>query len=339
MPSPAPLEDVAQFGPYQPIGVAVTGTGRIFVTFPRRQPYRYGVAEVLPGNTLKPYPDAAWNAWDSSRPTDRFVNAQAAVTDDRGFLWILDPANPDDGPTIPAGVKLLQVSLQTNAVERVYRFEDLPREQTALNDVRIDHRHGKAYLSDPKLSAIVVLDLQSGRSRLALRKHPSTQADPDFRLHLDGKDVVDGDGKPFSSNINGIALSPDGRYFYYRAINQTRLYRIATEALAAAALDDSALARRVETVGETSVSHGMLCDANGNVFLSDSPEKAIRYVTPDGRLETLVRDARLIWPDTYAIGPDGYLYVTASQMNRLPKYNDGINKAELPYRLYKVKLP
>ena len=332
------LAEVAQFGQYQPIGVAVTATGRTFVTFPYRQPYQYGLAELV-GGQRRPYPDADWNRWDSAKPQTHFFNVQAAVADDKGKLWVLDPANPADQPPTIQGIKLLKIDLATNKVERIYRFEDLPREQSGLNDVRIDNSRGLAYLSDPKLAAIVVLNLSTAKSRLVLQGHKSVKAEPGFKLNIDGKDVVDGEGKAFSSNVNGIALTHDFRYFYYRAINQTKLYRIATEYLANEKLSFDELAAKVETVGETGVSHGMIADAKGNVYLSDSPNKAIRYVTPDGRLETLVRDDRLIWPDTFAIGADGYLYVTASQINRTKKYNDGEDKVEYPFRLYRVKLP
>jgi sugar lactone lactonase YvrE len=338
MPESSKLMQVAAFGKYQPIGVAVTKTGRIFVTFPRKEIYEYGVAEIINGQR-KPYPDAAWNQYDSTQPLNRFNNAQTVWPDENDNLWILDPSNPGEEATIAAGVKLLKVNLSTNKVERIYRFEDLPREKIALNDVRIDSRRQLAYLSEPKTASIIVLDLQTGKSRMVLSNHPSTKAEKNFQLHLDGKAVVDKNGKAFSSNVNGIALTKDGKYFYYRAINQTKLYRLPVEYLANPALDDSAIAQHVELVGETGISHGMIADATGNIFLTDSPEKAIRYVTPDGKFETLVRDPRLIWPDTFSVGPDGYLYLTASQINRGPKYNDGEDKTEYPYRLYKIKLP
>ncbi len=338
LPESPNLIMVAEFGKYQPIGVAVTSSGRIFITFPRKEIYQYGVAEIV-NSEHRPYPDAAWNIFDSTHPQNHFNNAQAAWPDEQNNLWILDPSNPGEKATIAAGVKLLKVNLATNKVERIYRFEDLPREKMALNDVRIDTRRQLAYLSEPKTASIIVLNLQTGKSRMVLTGHPSTKAEKDFKLHLDGKAVVDKDGKAFSSNVNGIALTKDGKYFYYRAINQTRLYRLPVEYLANPALDDSTIARHVEIVGETGVSHGMIADAIDNIFLTDSPEKAIRYITPDGRLETLVRDPRLIWPDTFSIGPDGYLYLTVSQINRAPKYNDGEDKTEYPYRLYKIKLP
>ena len=338
MPESPKLIEVASFGHYQPIGVGISKTGRTFVTFPRRQPHLYSVAELVNGQ-LKPYPNEEWNQYDSLKPKERFMNAQAAWVDDNDDLWILDPSNPGEEATVAEGVKLLKVNLSTNKVDRIYRFEDLPREKIAINDVRVDNRRNLAYFSEPKTASIIVLDLSTGKSHMVLSSHYSTKADKDFKLHIDGKAVVDTSGKAFSSNVNGIALTKDGKYFYYRAINQTKLYRIPVEALANPALSNEQLGQQVVTVGETGVSHGMIADAKGNIFTTDSPEKAIRYVTPDGRLETLVKDPRLIWPDTYAIGPDGYLYLTCSQINRAPKNNDGEDKTEYPYRLYKIKLP
>lgn len=75
VPESPRLIEVAQFGRYQPIGTTVTADKRIFVTFPRRQPYLYGVAEIIDG-VMKPYPDAAWNRYDSLQPANHFMNAQ-----------------------------------------------------------------------------------------------------------------------------------------------------------------------------------------------------------------------------------------------------------------------
>ncbi len=332
------LIEVAAFGHYQPIGVAITKTGRLFVTFPHNKIYEFGVAEIINGQK-KPYPDADWNHYDLAKPETHFINAQAAWPDSENNLWILDPANPEDSPAIAAGVKLLKINLATNKVERVYRFEDLPREKIALNDVRVDVRRQLAYFSEPKTASIIVLDLKTGKSRVVLKEDKSTKAEPGFKLHIDGKDVVDQNGKAFSSNVNGIALTHDGKYFYFRAINQEKLYRIATEYLANPNLTNAELSAKVETVAETGVSHGMIADDKGNIFLTDSPNKAIRYVTENGKLKTLVQDERLIWPDTFSIGADGYLYLTCSQINGTKKYNNGEDKVAYPFRLYKIKLP
>ena len=332
------LEEVAEFGRHQPIGVAVSQQGCIFVTFPKKPAdYDFGLAEIVNGKR-QPYPNAEWNQWDSTRAASRFVNVQALFVDQTNALWVLDPANPGDEAPVIAGIKLLKINLATNKVERIYRFEDLPRERSGLNDVRVDTRNQVAYLSDPKLAALVVLDLRTGKSRLVLQGHKSTAAAPGFVLRIDGKEVKDKTGKPFSSNVNGIALTHDFQYFYYRAINQTKLYRIPTEGLRNAALTPAEVAARVEEVGETGISHGMIADAAGNVYLTDSPNHAVRRVTPAGRLETVVKDGRLLWPDSFGLGPDNYLYLTAAQIERTPKWNNGQDRVQYPFRLYRMKL-
>jgi sugar lactone lactonase YvrE len=236
-------------------------------------------------------------------------------------------------------LKLIQIDLGENKVKQIYTFDDLPKDRSALNDMCIDNGKHLAYLSDPGLHAIVVLDLKSGKSRVVLQDDKSTKVVPGLKLHLDGKDVVDDNGKPFVSNVNGIALTKDNKYFYFRAINQTRLYRILTTDLANVSLTDVDLSTKVEMVAETGICHGMIADEKGNIYLSDSPEHAIQYVTPDGKVHFLVKDERLIWPDSFGIGKDGYLYFSCSQMNRLPKYNGGQDMVQYPFAVYKVKLP
>lgn len=334
------LLEVTEFGPYQPVGLAVSKdapTARVFVTFPKRAAYRYGLAEIIDGER-RPYPNTEWNQWDSLKPQDRFISVQALFIDQTNMLWVLDPASPAAGPALVDGVKLLKINLKTNKVVRIYRFDDLPREQTGLNDVQVDSRRQIAYLSDPRRSAIVVLDLASGKSRTVLKGHKSTSADPGFKLVIEGREVRDEAGRPFSSNINGIALTPDFRYLYYRAINQTKLYRIATDRLTNPSLTPDQVEAGVELMGETGVSHGMIADKVGNIYLTDSPNKAIRRFTPARALETVVQDDRLLWPDSFGISADGHLYVTAAQIHRTPKYNDGQDKVSYPFKLFKVKL-
>jgi hypothetical protein len=55
---------------HQVTGVAVAQDGRIFVNFPRwTEDSPISVAEVTPEGELRPYPDAAWNAWRTAPPT------------------------------------------------------------------------------------------------------------------------------------------------------------------------------------------------------------------------------------------------------------------------------
>ena len=338
------LEEVAEFGRNQPIGVAVqTSTNRLFVSFPHNEPFLYAVTEIKNGKRV-PYPNEEWNT--AAKDDRHYNNVQDMYTDDKGFLWVLDskPAGNasvfgDSGKEKMGEFKLIQFDLSTNKEVKTYFFNGLPKDKSGLNDVRIDTGKQLAYLSDPGLKAIVVLDLKTDTVRVVLQGDKSTIVTPGYNLNIEGKDMLDDKGKPFSSNINGIALTKDNKYFYYKPINHDNLYRIETKFLADVTLSGEALSAKVETVAKTGVTHGLECDANGNIYYGHSPSHSIKYVSPDGNVHTLVTDDRIVWPDSFGVGSDGYLYFSAAQINRLPKYNKGEDKVTYPFRAYRVKMP
>ncbi len=53
--------------------------------------------------------------------------------------------------------------------------------------------------------------------------------------------------------------------------------------------------------------------------------------------ETLVHDARALWPDTLSLAANGHLYFTANQLHRQARYHDGKDQQEKPYALFRVK--
>lgn len=344
----ASLIEVAHFGENQPIGVAVDyGTNHLFVSFPHNEPFLFALTDVVNGQR-RPYPDAEWNKYVPEDLDNHFYNVQDLYADSRGSLWVLDSK-----PAASASVfgkdaanekaegkfKLVKISLKTKKVERIYKFGGLPKDKSGLNDVRIDTDKNLAYLSDPALKAIVVLDLKTDKVRIVLEGDASTTADKRYLLNIDGKDMIDDEGKPFSSNVNGIALTKDNQWFYYKPINKDKLYRIATKDLADKKLKPAELSAKVEAVADTGATHGLEVDAKGNVYFGHSPSYSIKYVSPDGKINTLVTDSRIIWPDSFGIGKDGFLYFSAAQLNRMPKYNKGQNKVDYPFRVFKVKMP
>lgn len=325
------LEVVAEFGQSQPIGVSVSSTNRVFVSFPKRAPYRYGLIEIVNGKHIA-YPDEEWNRTEG-KETETFLNIQDIYVDTKDQLWVLDP-KPDQHK-----FKLVQIDLKSNQVKRVYQFDDLAKDKSALNDVRVDTDKQLAYLSDPGQAAIVVLDLKTGKTRLALQNQTQTLAVPAFSLSYQGKIMADKNGNIFKSNVNGIAITKDNKFFYFRPINTLHLYRLETQYLADEKLTADELSKYVQDLGETSVCHGMEADKNGNIYLSSSTDYSIKYFTPKGELITLVQDDRLIWPDSFGISNDGYLYFSCAQVNRLPQWNAGVDKTNFPYRIYRVRLP
>ena len=176
----AKLVEVASFGHSQPIGCKVApSSNRLFVSFPHREPFLYALTEIINGQRV-PYPDVEWNKYMPGQPDAHFVNVQDLCTDDHNKLWVLDSK-----PGQPGYFKLVKIDLSTNKVVRFYTFDDLPKNKSALNDVRIDNSRQLAYLSDPGLRAIIVLNLNTGKSRIVLQDDKSTIAQPGFVLHLD----------------------------------------------------------------------------------------------------------------------------------------------------------
>ena len=220
----------------------------------------------------------------------------------------------------------------------MYLFDDLDKSVAALNDVRVDVGRNLAYFSDPGQAAIVVLDLESGTTRTLLANSPYTTA-ANRALCYDEVEMRNKDGHPFSSHVNGIALTHDFKYFYFKPINHDNLFRIETRFLADTALSEAGLADAVEDMGLVGATHGLIADKEGNIYLTTSESYSISYLSPDGRLHQLVQDRRLLWPDSFGIGSDGYLYVSCAQLQRLPQWNNGMDKTEYPYTAFKVKLP
>ena len=185
----------------------------------------------------------------------------------------------------------------------------------------------------------MVVDLERGKSWRRLEDHPSTKAEPGYVPIIGGKELRDEKGRVPQIHPDGIALDSTGKYLYYHALTARTLYRIKTSYLKDARLTEAELAAHVERVAETGAVDGMLMDGNDNLYLTALEENAVkRYRIKSDTLETVVQDGRIQWPDSMSISPDGYLYFTASQINRMPRYNHGVDDRILPYRFFKIWL-
>jgi sugar lactone lactonase YvrE len=314
------LQLVASFE-HQVTGVAVSEDGRIFVNFPRwTEDSEISVAELIDGKP-RPYPDEEWNSWRNAKknqisPEDHFVCVQSVVCDGRGSLWVLDPAAPATSHLVKGGPKLVQIDLATNKVAKVIPFDtDMAPEGSYLNDIRFHHDGRRAYLTDSGATgALIVLDLQSGGARRVLDGHPSTQPEPDVVVKHRGKELRRSDGRGAEFSADGIEVPPDGAYVYWQALTGHTLYRIGTDALDEANASADSLAGKIEEVGKVGVSDGYWMDADGRLYLSAAEDDAVKRRLPDGTIETVVQDDRLRWPDSFAQGPDGAIYVTSSHI-------------------------
>jgi sugar lactone lactonase YvrE len=334
------LEQVFSDDTYQLTGVAIAKDGRLFTCYPLWPgPHQYSVVEILPDNGVKPYPDEQWNSWqEGDDGTNKWVCVQAVYVDEENYLWVVDPACPNMEQVYDTSFKLVKFNLATDSIEEVYRFEGVLSNKSYINDVRVDTRKKVAYLTNMNEGGIVVVNLQTGTIRQLLGNHYSVKHDPSFKLIVDGKEFKK-QGQPVHLHSDGIALSPDGEWLYYKPLTDNKLYRIRTEFLRNEELPEDELEAAVEDLGTFAVTDGMIFDPAGNLYQGDYQHYKMVRITPELKQEDVVSDEMLIWPDSYSISADGYLYLSCSQINKQPDYNEGENKRTTPYCIYRTKLP
>lgn len=343
------LEPVFAFYDAMPTGVTVSEQGRLFVNFPQwGDNAPFSVGEIRDGKVV-PYPDQAINTPDQQAPAKHFISVQSVVADGQERLWVLDTAAPKFSAPQPGGAKLVAIDLKSNKVVKTLVFPaNVILPSTYVNDMRFDFRTGKegtVYVTDSSVSgpgAIIVMDIATGKATRRLDGDVSTSADKRFIPTVEGEAMLargaDGTAKPFGVASDGIALSPDGQTLYFSPLSSRHLYAVPTRLLRDEHVTEAQLSAAVLDMGEKGASDGLEADANGAVYASDYEHNGIRKRLADGTWQTIVHDPRAIWPDTLSIGPDGYLYFTANQLNRQAGFHGGKDLRTKPYSLFRVKI-
>jgi sugar lactone lactonase YvrE len=341
------LEVFAKLYGYMPTGIAISQEGRVFLCFPRWEDAMvYTVGELLPDGKVEPFPGLGYNQPDDVDPGRSLFSVQSVAVDAMNRLWLLDTGRIRWAPAVPGAPKLVCVDLFRNEVVKTIPMppEAAPPD-TYLNDVRFDLREGEegtAYITDSGRGAILVVDIASGRVRRRLDGHESTQP-------VDMQMVVEGEvfgrqpepgvpPEPLRVAADGIALSPDGATLYYCPLSSRRLYAVPTAALRNERTTEEELAGQVRDLGRKPAVDGMICDDRGRLYLSAFEHAAIIRRLPGGAFETVAWDPRLLWPDTFAIDAQGWLYVTANQLNRQPEFSGGQDRRRRPFLVLRTQI-
>lgn len=355
-PNTPPVSIAARFYGYTPIGVTVSKTGRTFMSFPRAFGLGpYCVAEIENGKP-RAYPNAAINRVGPATQASKLVSVQGLTVDAKDRLWLLDTGIlttyhvPYGGPKTYrvsfGGPKLVCVDLATNKIVKKILFPfEIAGPNAYLNDVRVDLRLGKAgtaFISDSSEkgpNGIVVVDLATGKSRRVLDNAPSVQAEPGFTPIVSGIPVLKRSKRGVppthdTTGVDGITLTPDGKYLYYCPNEGHHLYRVSTRTLADPSASDDQMLAAVEDLGDKGfASDGIEADAAGNVYLTDYEHNAVKRRTPAGKYEAVAQGPLLVWPDSISFRADGVMFFTADQLNRLPKYHYGKDLRQRPILL------
>ena len=336
----AQLEEIFADDTYQLTGVAISAEERLFTNYPLwSDVYKYALVEVLSDGSVQPYPNEYMNSWkEGESGLDKWVCVQAVYIDSDNCMWVVDPAAPFMGRVYQNSHKLVKIDLRTNTIERTYRFEGITSDKSYINDVRVDTVRQVAYLTNSNEGGISVLDLDSGKGRELLKAHYSVKSDPSYTFIIDDHELMK-KGEPAKMQSDGIALSPDGVWLYYKPLTDNKLYRIRTEHLRDETLSEQELENEVEDLGEFTATDGMAFDQQGNLYLGDMQNYALMKITPDLQMTTFVVDDQLIWPDSYSLSKDGqHLYISTSQIQKQPDYNGGENQRTSPHKIFKVKI-
>lgn len=323
------LVEIANFKGAQVTGVTMSKDGRLFANFPRwRDNLPFSVVEVMKDGSHKPYPDEKWNTWNGRPEKNRFTCVQSVYAHGN-HLYVLDPSSPEMKGVV-GRPKLYRFNLSNNKLDKTWEFDEKSAPQMSyLNDLRIDDKNNKIFITDSGIGGIVVLDMRTGKSNRVLDKHPSTKSE-DITLTVDRKEFT----KKIHSD--GIALSPVDDKLYYHALTGYNLYRVPVSALETDLKDETSLVKQVEKVGVTPAPDGMIFDKEGNLYMADLERNAVSYRTPDGDIKILIQDERIKWPDTFTMEGDKNLIFTDSL---LQKAEVGKPVDDMEFKIYKVKLP
>ncbi|RZM24098.1 MAG: hypothetical protein EOO88_23990 [Pedobacter sp.] len=335
------FETVYADSTYRLTGIAVSAGQRIFVNFPNwAAPYRYAVIESLPDGTKKPYPDEQWNSFKSGEEgSNKFVCVQAVFADDKDCLWVVDAAGIGLGKVYRNSNKIVKINLKNNQVERIYRFDpSVAGADSYLNDIRVDNAAGYAYITSSSNGAIIILNIKTGASRSVLTGSSYTMSDKGYAFRINGREWVNEKG-PVKINADGIALSPDMNWLYFKPLTDRKLYRIRTDILRDFQTPLATVNKSVEELGTFVTTDGMEFDDKGNLYLGDLESSRLMRIDKGLKMSEVVQDStKLIWPDSYSFR-DGYLYISCSQIQYGPFFNGGKDMPKLPYRIIRIKVP
>lgn len=317
------MKEVIAFKGIQVTGITMSEDGRMFVNFPRwRDGVPLSVAEVLKDGSYAPYPNQEMNTWENGNKVspDKFICVQSVVAY-KDKLYVLDTKNPSMKQTIDVPA-IYVFDIRTNKLIKTYHLPDSTKQTSYTNDLRVDDKTGKIYLTDSGAPGLIVVDIESGENYRVLDEHPYTTAEVNH---------INAGGKGYDGTIHsdGIALDRKNDILYFHALTGFTLYGIPTSQLISRKIDEKAIFSM-----KTPAPDGMIIDEKGNLYMGDLENNAVVYLTPDRqKIHTLVQGGKISWPDTFTIYNDE-LYFTNSRIHEAVG-----DISEMLFPVDKVKLP
>jgi sugar lactone lactonase YvrE len=244
-----------------------------------------------------------------------------------------------ESSAIPGAVKILQFDLATGDCLRAIYLDPVDAHPgTRLAHMRFHGDH--AIVAESKEGSFYVIDLRDNSYRRILAGHPLMRCIADDVPTVEGRKVHLPTGKPLYVHNDLLEFGVDPDILFFMPLFSSRMYQIDVNVLKNPSLTDDEIAAHVSVAHEFGPWITGICRDNaGNIYLSDAENGAIRVLRPNGRVEMIVKNDKMIWPNTISVGPDGYIYFTSTQLNRVPRFSGGADLVERPWRMFKAKLP
>jgi sugar lactone lactonase YvrE len=340
---PVAVEIVARIS--QPIGnMTFTPDNRKFFSIHPFFKPDLRVAELTSSTTFKPFPNLDWN---TPKPhSDKYLDDVLGIRgDENGVVWILDMGNRNK-----ITPKVVGWNTKKNALEKIYYIPapaSLPSSQ--LNDLVIDNKNHAIYIADEDVGpggdgskgALVVIDMKTGKCRRLLEGSKSTRAEI-IPVVVNGKPLrvtnADGSKRLLTIGNDGIAADKNFEWLYYGPMNGHTLYRLKIADVLDTALSEKKLATRVERYSEKTNNGGITLDSAGNIYSTEPETRSIGIVTANTKTyKQYAHEEQCSWPDGLSYSPDGYMYVSDSQIGKSSLCNDGKSLNKAPYLLFRFK--
>jgi sugar lactone lactonase YvrE len=305
------LEIIARLD-QRPGNVAVDPDGRVFVTM---HPFDYPqckLMEIKDGAAI-PYPNKKISCGTPGKDGKGFYNPLGLRATVMGNLMVLDMGTRD----IPPRILTFTFNGELSNVFEIPA--ELLTDQSFLQDFAFDWITNNVYIAD------------MGQADPAKPAKPGLIVLPSNPL-ISPRRVLGQYG------FNPITIDPQRDWLYFGPMEEGTIYRVPLPKLSAYKFDEKDIEASVETVADKPSSDGITIDAAGNIYVTAVKKSEIGIIGGSDRTyRAYLKDERLAWPDGFAFGPDGMLYVTINQLDKSPRLNGGKEAGAKPYLVARFK--
>lgn len=322
------LEAVAKLD-VRPGNVAVSKEGRVFSTIHPLGSNNYQLVEIKNGKAI-PYPNLSLQKQNGQASDKKFDTMLGLTFDKQNRLWVTDM-----GLNLgKSRVWVFDIN-KNKVVETIEIPENILPKGSFAQDIAVDEKNGWIYLADISNPGIIAVNTKTKKAR-RFSNHSSLQAE-NIDMVIDGK-VINFGGKPARVAIDPITLSADRETLFFGAMNGKTWYSVPSKLFRDDKKDEE-IAAAIQKVADKPISDGAFTDDAGNHYFTNLQEHSITKISPDKKMTTLVQDAeKLQWPDNVYLGNDGWIYISANQLNSTPAFTGGTDEGKVPFYIYRFKI-